>query len=181
MKQYFLKPHLNYTFDLIQSEDFKILAMFRQSPEIMSDLDQEPESDEVVYKLLSNMFPNSAKPNSLWWLINYNSTIIGNFGLKVDYKNYRAEIGYVLFKDYRKNGHMTNLLPHLLEYAFVTLNLHSIEARINPKNSASKQLLLKFGFIKEAYFKQDYFYKNSFMDTEAYSLLKTNFVPRETI
>lgn len=75
---------------------------------------------------------------------------------------------------------MSFVLPVLLNFSFNQLNLHSLEARINPENIPSKKLLLSFNFIKEGYFKQDYFYNNAFMDTEVYSMLKQNYVPRET-
>jgi len=52
------------------------------------------------------------------------------------------------------------------------MNLHSIEANINPGNQASAMLLESTGFVKEAYFKEDYFFNGSFHDTIIYSRLK---------
>jgi ribosomal-protein-alanine N-acetyltransferase len=51
------------------------------------------------------------------------------------------------------------------------MKLHSIEAHVNPNNIASIKLLEKNGFIREAYFKEDYFYDGKFLDTAVYSLL----------
>jgi ribosomal-protein-alanine N-acetyltransferase len=54
------------------------------------------------------------------------------------------------------------------------MNLHSIEANINPENIASRKLLEKTGFVREAYFKENYFFNGKFIDSEIYSLLNKN-------
>ena len=51
------------------------------------------------------------------------------------------------------------------------MKLHSSEARMNADNIASGKLLEKAGFIREAYFKEDYCYNGRFIDTAVYSLL----------
>jgi ribosomal-protein-alanine N-acetyltransferase len=51
------------------------------------------------------------------------------------------------------------------------MKLHSIEAHINPANTASATLLGKTGFTREAYFKEDFFFKGEFINTAIYSLL----------
>jgi ribosomal-protein-alanine N-acetyltransferase len=76
---------------------------------------------------------------------------------------------------------MSNCLPILLDFAFNNLGCHSLEARINPLNIGSKKLLLANNFVLEGCFKEDYFYKGNFLDTQVYSLLIQNHVPRETI
>jgi len=176
-----LKPYLNYSFHLIQSSDFENLARFRKDPHIMRALDKEIENDGQIQHLLSLMHPDAGPTNSMWWFIYSNNILIGNFGLKLDSRNARAEIGYVLFKQFWRQKHMSVCLPVLLDYAFNHLNYHSLEARINPINVGSKKLLLANGFVLEGYFKEDYCYKNEFLDTEVYSLLKQNYVPRETL
>jgi ribosomal-protein-alanine N-acetyltransferase len=52
------------------------------------------------------------------------------------------------------------------------MQLHSIEAHINPANAPSAALLEKKGFIREAYFKEDYFFRGQFFDSAVYSLLQ---------
>ena len=59
----------------------------------------------------------------------------------------------------------------VLEYGFNVMKLHSVEALVNPNNIASIRLLEKNGFIREAYFKENYFYNGRFLDTAVYSLL----------
>jgi ribosomal-protein-alanine N-acetyltransferase len=62
----------------------------------------------------------------------------------------------------------------VLDYGFNIMNLHSVEANVNPDNLASIKLLANNGFKREAYFKENYFYNGKFLDTMIYSLLVQN-------
>jgi ribosomal-protein-alanine N-acetyltransferase len=148
----------------------------------MRALDKEVEDDDDINQLLTHMPPKNELNNNLWWLIyNSNNVLVGNFGIKIDLKNHRGEIGYVLFKRFWGQKIMSSTLPSLLNFCFQNLNLHSLEARVSPQNVVSKKLLLKLGFVKEGHIKEDYYYNGGFIDTEVFSLLRSNYVPRETI
>jgi [ribosomal protein S5]-alanine N-acetyltransferase len=60
----------------------------------------------------------------------------------------------------------------VLKYGFVKMGLHSVEARINPDNIPSASVLESTGFVKEAYFKEDFFHRGTFGDTAVYSRLQ---------
>ena len=81
------------------------------------------------------------------------------------------EIGYILHPDQWGKGIMNEAIKSVLDYGFKEMDLHSIEARIDPKNQRSAQILLKNGFEKEAYFKEAFYWKGAFIDTEVYSLI----------
>lgn len=98
--------------------------------------------------------------------------MIGFFRLQPE--NFRGEIGYILNPNFHRKGIMKEALDKALEYGFEVLNFHSIEAVIDPRNSGSEKLLQKAGFLKEAHFKENFFYKDEFLDTVIYSLLKKN-------
>jgi ribosomal-protein-alanine N-acetyltransferase len=66
---------------------------------------------------------------------------------------------------------MKEALMAVIRFGFDSMKLHSIEAHIDPVNTASALVLEKTGFIREAYFKEDFFYKGRFSDTAVYSLL----------
>ena len=55
------------------------------------------------------------------------------------------------------------------------MNLHSIEAVIDPRNIASEKVLQKCGFLKEAHLIENEYYEGKFWDSVIYSLLKRNF------
>ncbi|MEO6722681.1 MAG: GNAT family protein, partial [Ferruginibacter sp.] len=62
----------------------------------------------------------------------------------------------------------------VIDAGFELLKLHSIEAHINPANIASANILLSVGFVREARFKENFFYNGTFRDTEIYSRLQNN-------
>jgi ribosomal-protein-alanine N-acetyltransferase len=51
------------------------------------------------------------------------------------------------------------------------MKLHSVEANVNPANNSSIKLLKKNKFVKEAHYKENYFYDGKFLDSAVYSLL----------
>ena len=90
---------------------------------------------------------------------------------RIDKQHYRAEAGYVLHPNYQKKGIMDEALKAILHYGFHALKLHSVEANIDPENTASKLLLERNGFVREAYYKENYFFQDKFWDSAIYSLL----------
>ncbi len=100
--------------------------------------------------------------------------MIGTIGLwRIIKEHYRAEIGYMLLPEHWKKGFAKEAVLKVVEYGFDEMKLHSIEAHINPKNAASAGLLEITGFVREAYFKEDFFFNGAFEDTAIYSLLLT--------
>jgi ribosomal-protein-alanine N-acetyltransferase len=51
------------------------------------------------------------------------------------------------------------------------MKLHSVEADVNPANQPSIKLLERNNFVREAYFKENYFYDGKFLDSAIYTLL----------
>jgi ribosomal-protein-alanine N-acetyltransferase len=99
--------------------------------------------------------------------------IIGHY--RIQPENYRCEIGYMVLPEYWGKGIVTEAIKVVLEYGFEDLQMHSIEAVIDPENKASEQVLLKNGFVKEAHILENEFYGGKFWDTVIYSILKRNF------
>lgn len=99
--------------------------------------------------------------------------MIGSVGYwRTDFANHRAEIGYMLDPSYWRKGIISEGLKATINFGFEKIKLHSIQANISPGNDASRQILLKHGFVKEAYFKEDHYFNGEFLDSEIYSLLK---------
>lgn len=99
--------------------------------------------------------------------------IIGNY--KISPENHRAEIGYMLLHEFNGKGYITEAIKAVLTYGFEQMDLHSIEAIIDPDNSASERVLQKNGFVKEAHIRENELWDGKFWDTVIYSLLRSNF------
>ena len=94
--------------------------------------------------------------------------------LNIKKENYRSELGYAMHPDHWGKGIMTEVLEAVIDYGFNEMKLHSIEANINPANTGSQKLLEKNGFVREAYFKENFFWQGQFLDSAVYSLLNPN-------
>lgn len=103
------------------------------------------------------------------------SKIIGIIGhYRIQPENHRSEIGYMFLPEHHGKGYATEAIKAIVNYGFNDMNLHSIEAVIDPENSASEKTLLKNGFVKEAYILENELFEGKFWDTVIYSLLKRN-------
>jgi len=112
---------------------------------------------------------------TIMWAIamaNDPGTLIGTICYwRMQPEHYRAEAGYVLHPGFWNRGIMTEALWAVIRYGFEEMKLHSIEAHINPENLASGIVLEKTGFTREAYFRENYFFRGKFTDTAIYSLV----------
>jgi len=101
-----------------------------------------------------------------------NGQFIGTIGYyRSQPEHHRAEVGYMIQKQHEGNGYTSEALKEVLLYGFDKMNLHSIEAVIDPSNLASEKILQKCGFVKEAHFKENEFWEGKYLDSVVYSLL----------
>lgn len=96
--------------------------------------------------------------------------IIGHY--RIQWHNYRSEIGYMLLPEAHGKGIATEAVQLICAYGFEHLKMHTLEGVIDPKNDASAKVLEKNGFVKEAHFKENEFYNGTFLDTVIYSKLE---------
>ena len=109
----------------------------------------------------------------MWGICQRGSTkVIGTIGhWRLIKEHYRSEIGYSLHPEFWQKGIMSEAMNAVLAYGFRQMKLHSVEANVNPQNRNSIKLLEKHGFVKEAHFKENYYYNGKFLDSAIYSLL----------
>ncbi len=133
----------------------------------MKTLDEAVEKMKTIIDMVDNR-------NGIAWTIELKKSNqpIGDISFwRLIKEHYRAEIGYSLLPDFWEKGYMTEAAKCAIEYGFTKLNIHSIEANVNPKNIASFKLLEKLNFVREAYFKENYYHDGKFLDSAIYSLL----------
>jgi RimJ/RimL family protein N-acetyltransferase len=86
--------------------------------------------------------------------------------------NQRAEVGYILNREYWRGGLMTDALSAMIDYAFSTLGLHRLEADTDDKNVASLALLEKLGFKREGFFRERWYVNETWQHSVMLGLLK---------
>lgn len=134
------------------------------------------KSTEDVIDLIKIIDEGIDNNNLINWAISLKEVnkLIGTIGfVRMSLANHRAEVGYMLHPQYHGQGIMQEALIAVINYGFHDMKLHSIEAIIDPENTASEKLLERNNFMKEAYFKENCFFEGKFSDSVHYSLLNT--------
>ncbi|MEO8149373.1 MAG: GNAT family N-acetyltransferase [Bacteroidia bacterium] len=162
----------------IIAADAPVIFYMRSNDRVRQYLDSKRfESLEEAIDLIKrndNLFDEN---DGVVWAISHkdDNAMIGTIGFwRIAKEHHRAEIGYMLHDDYRGKGIMIEAAKISLKYAFKELKLHSIEANTNPSNASSIKLLERLGFVREAYFKENFYFDGQFLDSAIYSLLNEN-------
>ncbi len=159
--------------------DASEMQSVRSDERVMNYMDSERHlTIQFSEKFIAENLKIYEQKNGMFWALIEKSTgkFIGDFAFwKIDKKNSRAEIGYALKPEFWGKGYMKEAMIRIFNFGFNDLKLHSIEANINPKNESSRGILIKLGFKKEAYFRENYYFNGTYLDSEIYSLLQTDF------
>lgn len=165
-------------FDINRPTDIETLFNIRSLPEVVRYMDRDP-----LYKLeeaaaqIENQAKMFAEQTGIQWAMRLREAgqIIGFIGIFfIDNHNCRAHLGYALLPEYWKQGLVQEAGRAVIAFGRDCMQLHSMEATINPANEASRKTLLRLGFEKESYKRQDYQYTGRFLDSEGYGLVLGN-------
>jgi ribosomal-protein-alanine N-acetyltransferase len=130
-----------------------------------------------VLPLIAMIEDYLVKGERINWAMELKATgkLIGMIGfVQIKEQHFRAEVGYALSANFHRNGYMLEALKRIIQYGFEEMNLHSIEAIVDADNVASNALLLHAGFVKEAYFREDFYHNTSFRNSIHYGLLRSD-------
>jgi len=82
-----------------------------------------------------------------------------------------GEIGYWIVDEERGQGHATETVDLLAEWAFHDRQLHRLQARVFAGNEASMRVLEKAGFEREGTLREAYRVEGEFVDAALFGLL----------
>ena len=89
----------------------------------------------------------------------------------------RAEIGYGIAPGFWRQGYMAEAVSALITWAFSDLQLHRLEADIDPRNKASAASLVKLGFVQEGLLRERWIVDGEVSDSALYGLLARDWPP----
>lgn len=160
----------------IRAEDLDAFYGVYSNPEVMRYWSTPPlPNREAAAKLISEINEGFKRQELLKWgiALRVNDELIGSVTLfHPDFTHRRAEIGYALGRDYWRQGYMRETLQAVLNYAFAELNLHRLEADVDPRNAASVRTLERLGFQREGYLRERWHVNGEIQDAYFYGLLK---------
>jgi ribosomal-protein-alanine N-acetyltransferase len=105
---------------------------------------------EDARKFIQTINENIDNNKALYWAISLadNNILVGTiclFSFSKEHKN--CEIGYELLPNYQAQGIMKEAVEKVMDYAFNTLQVKTIEAFVHRNNQPCIKLLEKFSFI----------------------------------
>jgi [ribosomal protein S5]-alanine N-acetyltransferase len=159
----------------ITTDDVNEILQLRSNPETMKYIPRPlAKTKENALEHISMIEDKIVNNEGINWAITLKGNpkligIIGHYRIKPEH--YRAEIGYMLLPEVHGQGIITEAIQEVVNYGFNVMHLHSIEAIIDPENSASEKVLQKNGFVKEAHLLENEYYEGRFLDTVIYSKL----------
>ncbi len=137
-----------------------------------------PDKDAAT-KLISEIHDLFQRRMILKWgiALRPDDQLIGSITLfNLDFNHRRAEIGYALAREHWGQGYMNEALMALLKYAFEDLNLHRIEADVDPRNTASIKTVERLGFQREGYLRERWQVNGEIQDAFFYGLLRHEWI-----
>lgn len=159
----------------INNEDANELFLLRSDERVMSFIDR-PRAKSIFDALEFIQKVNDSLTNNdgiNWGIaLKNDSKLIGTIGFwRIVKEHHRAEIGYLLHPDYHGKGIMQEAFATVIDYGFIIMRLHSVEANVNPDNAASIKLLERNKFTREGHLRENMYYDGKFLDSVIYSLL----------
>ena len=130
---------------------------------------------EAAAIILRGVHDSFQKRSMLKWGVARRSdnALIGTVTLyNFSFDHRRAEMGYALDRAHWGLGYMHEALQSLLDFAFGVLDLHRIEADVDPRNTASIRTLERLGFQREGYLRERWQVNGEIQDALFYGLLR---------
>ena len=164
----------------ISAADADAFYAIYSNPEVMRYWSTPPLVDRGAAANLIKEIHESWKRRAIlkWGIaLRTDNQLIGSITLfNLDFNHRRAEIGYALGRDYWGRGYMNESLMALLKYAFEVLDLHRIEADVDPRNANSIKTVERLGFRREGYLRERWQVSGEIQDAYFYGLLRREWV-----
>ena len=160
----------------ISAADTDAFFAIYSHPEVMRYWSTPPLADrEVAANLINKIHEDWKRQVILKWgiALRTDDQLIGSITLfNLDFTHRRAEMGYALGRDHWGQGYMNEALMAVLKYAFEVLDLHRVEADVDPRNAASIKTLERLGFQREGYLRERWQVNGEIQDAFFYGLLR---------
>ena len=162
--------------------DVEAVFAYASDPEVsrytLWETHRSIEDSRAFLKLTTQKYENGGEPD---WGIVYkgNGCLVGVCGLvNWEAEHARAEIGFVLSREYWGHGFMPEAVRAMFRFGFERMNLNRIEARCIAENAASARVMEKAGMVYEGTLRQREYIKGAYRDIKLYAILKKGFPGR---
>ena len=160
-------------------DDVALFEMFSH-PEVMRygstlPFTQMVQAEQRIEEALGHYATDTAYPLAVECLDD--GRVIGNCTLwNFHRQNRRAEVGYALARAYWGHGYMHEAMSAMVDFAFRDMQLHRLEADIDPRNAASAKTLERLGFQKEGVLRERWIVGDEISDSALYGRLASEWL-----
>ncbi|MCU9614810.1 GNAT family N-acetyltransferase [Caldibacillus lycopersici] len=137
------------------------------------------QSLEDTKRFLYSILEQYDKKQNVFWAIEWkeNNRLIGTINfVSWSPKHKKAEIGYVLSRDYWGRGIMTEAMNTVIKFGFEHMDLVRLEARAMAENIGSYRVMEKVGMTYEGTIRKGMLTKGHHRDLRLYSILKEEYL-----
>ncbi len=169
----------NFSLETIQKKEIEIIRIWRnKNIQILRQKKIINKIQQLSY-FKNEIWPDMKKkqPNNILFSFKKNNEMIGYGGfVHISWENNRSEISFLLNnsitidKNYIKNFHI--FLKIIKKIAFINLNFKKIYTETFEKRKKHIKALESFGFKKEGYLKNQYFFNKRYINTILHSYIK---------
>ncbi|WP_437967619.1 GNAT family protein [Sorangium sp. So ce260] len=160
----------------IEPGDVERIFRIQSDPEVTRYFGRGPDASIAdSERRIATIIAGVREHTSIRWGITLEESgeLVGTGGFWRWNKPHRwAEIGYELLPAFWNRGIMTEALRAVLRFGFASMDLHRVEAQIDPENRASARVLERLGFAREGLLRQNWYHDGRYTDTAVYGLLR---------
>lgn len=160
---------------LVRSDAPNVFAIFGD-PEVVRYWSAPPLPDlAAAENLVREIQGHFATRRLFQWGVCRRDTdqVIGTCTLfQLDRDHRRAELGFALRRSEWGRGFASDAIATVLAFAFGDLNLHRIEADVDPANERSLRALERQGFVREGYLRERWHHLGQKHDAVLLGLLR---------
>ncbi|MEV4168432.1 GNAT family protein [Nonomuraea sp. NPDC049709] len=146
----------------LHTESAKMLARWMPGPPIVTFEDFESYLTRFDGPLHEGFLICRSDTGGIVGRVNVNNIIRGT--------HQSATIGYSAYASTTGRGYMTEGLGLLVRHAFGEMELHRLEANIQPSNTASLSLIKRVGFQREGYSPNFQYIDGAWRDHERWAI-----------
>ena len=137
------------------------------------------KSSDETHEFIDRILNRYKHANLAPWAIVHrkDNRMVGLDGFcKWDIRHSRAELAYVLSKDYWNKGYMSEASRAIINFGFQHMNLNRNDARCRIPNTGSARVMEKCGMTFEGILREVAFIKGNFQDLKLYAIVKRDWL-----